>query len=209
VIYLGIWEIVLELARRFLPTPQDKQEFEKLVMQAKAQEEEAKAKEREQMAQEFIAIMQTTQPSPDRVYVWANTAIALVRPTVTLLIVGSLLFRPDRLVSLLEMASKYRDGFILLMAPVLWWFFGRDINKFLGRDGLGVLPRWTNGKNGSNGNQYDPYDEPNPPVPPLTPGRTVIPTVPNRAAGAPPQRGPAVPQPYPVIPPRGGREIES
>jgi len=134
-----IWEVLLELARRFLPTPQDRQEFEKLIMEAKAQEAEARAKEREQMTREFITLLETTQPTPDRVYVWANTLIALVRPTVTLLIIGSVIWLPERLKEFLSAASASPTGFYLIMAPVLWWFFGRDINKFLGRDGLGVI----------------------------------------------------------------------
>jgi hypothetical protein len=165
-----IWEVLLELARRFLPTPQDRQEFEKLVMEAKAQEAKARAKEREQMTREFITLLETTQPTPDRVYVWANTLIALVRPTVTLLIIGSVIWLPDRLKEFLAMASASPTGFYLIMAPVLWWFFGRDINKFLGRDGLGVIGGvlYRNGNRSGAGvieNVRPTTDKPQPPKP--------------------------------------------
>lgn len=132
------------------PSPEQKLEVEKALSEAMQREAEAKAKEREQISNEFIEIVRSTQPSADRVYVFANTLIALVRPTISLLLVWAMIFRTETVKSLVASFADSGPGGWLVMAPVLWWFFGRDIAKFLGRDGLVAAMTQSAGENNSS-----------------------------------------------------------
>src|SRR3990170_1026597 len=92
-------------------------------------------------SQEFAAFLKATSPDPNRVYVWANTWIAITRPAITWLITGSIVlsfFIPnlsERMIKVVQ-AFDNRAGLLLLAIP-LWWFFGRDIAKiFAARFGV-------------------------------------------------------------------------
>lgn len=145
-------ELILPILKRVLesvfPSPEQRLELEKALSEAVQKEAESRAREREQITNEFIEIIRATQPSPDRVYVWANTLIALVRPAISVTIVLAMVFRTDTIKSLVETFANAGPTGWIVMAPVLWWFFGRDIAKFLGREGL--LVAMSNGNGGEN-----------------------------------------------------------
>lgn len=132
----AVLEILKFLGDRLFPSTEDRVKLEQMLIEAQAKEAEYRAREREQMASEFIELMRATQPAPDRVYVWANTIIALVRPSISIALVLAMIFRTDTLLSLVKGFSEAGPAGWIILGPVLWWFFGRDIAKFLGRDGL-------------------------------------------------------------------------
>lgn len=91
-------------------------------------------------AQVWVDFVKATTPDASRVYIWANTAIALVRPTLSTLIVGGMLFVPDRILSLVKTFGEAGPAGWIVLAPVLWWFFGRDVNKVLAMRFGGLIP---------------------------------------------------------------------
>lgn len=91
-------------------------------------------------AQVWVDFVKATTPDASRVYVWANTAIALVRPVLSTLIVGGMLFVPDRILLLVKTFGEAGPAGWIILAPVLWWFFGRDVNKVLAMRFGGVIP---------------------------------------------------------------------
>lgn len=147
--FLSVLRPIIEAV---FPSPEKRLELEKAAQEAARQEAERQIREREQMTAEFIKILETTQPAADRVYVWANTLIALVRPSISVAIVLAMIFKTKTVTELVNtFATAGPSGWILL-APVLWWFFGRDIAKFLGRDGLVAMAAAVQ----SNGNGRTP-----------------------------------------------------
>lgn len=82
-------------------------------------------------AQVWVNFVQATSPDPNRVYMWANSVIAMVRPTISTLIVVGMLFAPSRILDLVRTFGEAGPSGWIIMAPVLWWFFGRDVSKVL------------------------------------------------------------------------------
>lgn len=91
-------------------------------------------------AEVWVSFVKATMPDASRVYMWANTAIALVRPVLSTLIVGGMLFVPDRILALVKTFGEAGPAGWIILAPVLWWFFGRDVNKLLAMRFGGVIP---------------------------------------------------------------------
>jgi len=91
-------------------------------------------------AQVWVDFVKATVPDASRVYVWANSAIALVRPAISTLIVLGMLVVPDRILSLVRTFGEAGPSGWIVLAPVLWWFFGRDVNKVLAMRFGGVIP---------------------------------------------------------------------
>lgn len=82
-------------------------------------------------AQVWVEFVRATTPDPARVYMWANSVIALVRPTISTLIVAGMIFAPSRILDLVRTFGEAGPAGWIVMAPVLWWFFGRDVSKVL------------------------------------------------------------------------------
>lgn len=82
-------------------------------------------------AQVWVDFVRATTPDPARVYMWANSVIALVRPAISMLIVAGMIFAPSRILDLVRTFSEAGPAGWIVMAPVLWWFFGRDVSKVL------------------------------------------------------------------------------
>lgn len=91
-------------------------------------------------AQVWVDFVKATTPSATRVYIWANTAIALVRPVLSTLIVGGMLLVPDRILLLVKTFGEAGPAGWIVLAPVLWWFFGRDVNKVISMHFGGMIP---------------------------------------------------------------------
>lgn len=82
-------------------------------------------------AQVWVEFVRATTPDPARVYMWANSVIALVRPVISTLIVAGMIFAPSRILDLVRTFGEAGPAGWIIMAPVLWWFFGRDVSKVL------------------------------------------------------------------------------
>ncbi|HEY3246922.1 MAG TPA: hypothetical protein VGK88_01350 [bacterium] len=91
-------------------------------------------------AEVWVDFVKATVPDASRVYIWANSVIALVRPAISTLIVGGMLFVPERILSLVKTFGEAGPSGWIVLAPVLWWFFGRDVNKVLAMRFGGILP---------------------------------------------------------------------
>lgn len=91
-------------------------------------------------AQVWVDFVRATSPDPNRVYIWANSVIALIRPAISTLIVGGMVFAPDRILELVRTFGDAGPSGWIIMAPVLWWFFGRDVGKVLAMRYGGLIP---------------------------------------------------------------------
>jgi len=80
-------------------------------------------------AQVWVDFVRATSPDPARVYIWANSAIALIRPAISVLIVCGMIFAPSRILELVKTFGETGPAGWMVIAPVLWWFFGRDVSK--------------------------------------------------------------------------------
>lgn len=88
----------------------------------------------------WVDFVRATVPDASRVYVWANSVIALVRPAISLLIIGGMLLAPQRMLELVKTFGEAGPAGWIVVAPVLWWFFGRDVNKVLAMHFGGLIP---------------------------------------------------------------------
>src|SRR5947209_2946153 len=79
----------------------------------------------------WVDFVRATTPNANRVYVWTNSIIALVRPALSALIVGGMIFAPSRMLDLVRTFGDAGEAGWIIMAPVMWWFFGRDVGKVL------------------------------------------------------------------------------
>ncbi|HEX9533808.1 MAG TPA: hypothetical protein VGA58_13705 [bacterium] len=66
--------------------------------------------------------VKATTPDPTRVYIWVNSLIALVRPAVTILLITDIMTNPGHRLDMTDAR----------MWPVLWWFFGAELLRFVG-----------------------------------------------------------------------------
>lgn len=88
----------------------------------------------------WVDFVRATVPDASRVYVWANSVIALVRPAISMLIIGGMLLAPQRMLELVRTFGEAGPAGWIVIAPVLWWFFGRDVNKVLAMHFGGLIP---------------------------------------------------------------------
>ena len=112
-----------------LDKPEEEVEFRKAV----ADLEKTKA-------QVWVDFVRATSPDANRVYMWANTIIALVRPVISTMVVGAMVFVPNRILDLVRTFGEAGPSGWIVMAPVLWWFFGRDVGKVLAMRYGGFIP---------------------------------------------------------------------
>lgn len=88
----------------------------------------------------WVDFVRATTPNANRVYVWTNSIIALVRPALSALIIGGMIFAPARILDLVRTFGEAGSAGWIVMAPVLWWFFGRDVGKVLAMRYGGFIP---------------------------------------------------------------------
>jgi|GEM_PF-1736331 len=91
-------------------------------------------------AQVWVDFVRATSPDPARVYIWANSVIALIRPAISILIVGAMIFAPARILALVKTFGEAGPAGWMVIAPVLWWFFGRDVSKVVAMHYGGLIP---------------------------------------------------------------------
>lgn len=91
-------------------------------------------------AEVWVDFVKATSPDPNRVYIWANSVIALIRPAISTLIVCGMVFAPERILELVRTFGDAGPSGWIIMAPVLWWFFGRDVGKVLAMRYGGLVP---------------------------------------------------------------------
>lgn len=88
----------------------------------------------------WVDFVRATTPNAERVYIWANSVIALVRPVLSALIVGGMVFAPNRILDLVRTFGEAGPAGWIVMSPVLWWYFGRDVSKVLAMKYGGFIP---------------------------------------------------------------------
>lgn len=140
------WTLILpfiqQLIGKFIADPQERAKQEQALQELaiKAKEAEARAEEaREKAFADFIA---ATQPSADRVYVWANTAIALVRPSLAVFTAVTLIFYTQKWLEILRVLKDAGIWGAVGISPLLVWVLGRDGLRMV----LGVVGTVRNGK---------------------------------------------------------------
>jgi hypothetical protein len=99
--------------------PEQEMEAKRLLLEMEARAEAARA-------EEFARFMAATQPTADRVYVWANTAIALVRPALCVFAVVSPIVWTDRWTAFLNVLANAGVWGAIALVPVWAWVLGRD-----------------------------------------------------------------------------------
>ncbi|HET6780677.1 MAG TPA: hypothetical protein VFH67_01130 [bacterium] len=82
-------------------------------------------------AQVWVEFVKATTPDSNRVYIWTNSLIALVRPAISTLVACGMIFAPERILELVRTFGEAGPAGWIVVAPLLWWFFGRDVNKVL------------------------------------------------------------------------------
>jgi hypothetical protein len=82
-------------------------------------------------AQVWVDFVKATTPDSNRVYMWTNSLIALVRPAISTLVACGMIFAPERILVLVRTFGEAGPAGWIVVAPLLWWFFGRDVNKVL------------------------------------------------------------------------------
>jgi hypothetical protein len=110
-------EPLFELLRGLgiLKDPEDERKAQELVAKIQAQQEEA-----------FARFIEATQPKAERVYVWANTAIALVRPLLCVFAVISPIIWTDRWIQFLGTLKDAGVWGAIALVPAWAWILGRD-----------------------------------------------------------------------------------
>ena len=111
--------LLTELIRRLVPDPREQAEINQQLQRLAAEEEARK----EEAWQAFIA---ATTPSSERVYVWANTLISLVRPALAVFAVISPIIWTDRWVKFLGVLSEAGVWGAIALVPAWAWILGRD-----------------------------------------------------------------------------------
>jgi hypothetical protein len=88
----------------------------------------------------WVEFVRATTPDAERVYIWANSVIALVRPAISALIVVAMVAAPTRMLDLVRAFGEAGPAGWAIMAPLLWWYLGRDVTKVLAIRSGGVIP---------------------------------------------------------------------
>jgi len=102
-----------------LKDPEQELKAKQLLAELEARAEAARA-------EEFAAFIAATQPTADRVYIWANTLIALVRPALCVFAVVSPIVWTDRWVAFLRMLADAGIWGAIALVPAWAWILGRD-----------------------------------------------------------------------------------
>lgn len=191
-----LFPLLKDILGRVLPNPQEKLDMEKALAQIEARAREAEANAEAARAAEFAAFIAATQPSADRVYVWINSAIALVRPTMAVAAFIAPWLWPDRWQALLHAISANAPYSVVALVPVWAWVLGRDgLRMVVGAIAAfrsGTVPPGAFGP-GIPNSDFVPF--PSPEKPPVRP-----PTKPSVPPPAPPS-APVAPAPIWVPPP--------
>src|SRR2546430_17381273 len=90
----------------------------------------------------WVDFVRATSPNAGRVYVWANSIIALVRPAISTLIVGGMIFAQPRILDLVRQSGESGPAGGIVMAPVMWWFFGQNFVYGLALASGGSITVW-------------------------------------------------------------------
>lgn len=111
--------IIKRIVDRLFPDPQEQADIHKQLV---ALEAEINARSEEA----FARYIEATQPKSDRVYVWANTLIALVRPVLAVFVVVSPIFFTEKWVKFLSVLQEAGVWGAIALAPAWVWVLGRD-----------------------------------------------------------------------------------
>lgn len=140
---LALWPVLRELAKGlgWLKDPEQERQAQLEFLRLVAEQDLA-------ASEEFRQFLVATSPQPERVYIWANTWVAITRPAITWVVTGAIVASffvegiSQRMIATIE-AFNNPAGLIVLSIP-LWWFIGRDAVKMvaarLGVPVNGTLP---------------------------------------------------------------------
>lgn len=111
--------IIGKIIDRVFPDPQE-------AADAKVAVEEAVAKTEAARAAEFAEFIKATQPTADRVYIWANTAIALVRPGMAIFSLLAPFVWPAPWADFMKAMAENAPWSVVALSPLVVWVLGRD-----------------------------------------------------------------------------------
>jgi len=111
--------IIGKIIDRVFPDPQD-------AADAKATLEEAAAKTEAARAEEFAEFIKATQPTSDRVYIWANTLIAMIRPVMAVFSLLAPFVWPVPWTNFIKVVAEGAPWSIVALSPMVVWILGRD-----------------------------------------------------------------------------------
>jgi hypothetical protein len=113
---------------------------------------EAAAVAQKAQADEFTAFLKATTPDANRVFIWANSMIAITRPAITWLVTGSIVssfFIPGVAAKMNATISAFSNGGtagLMILAIPSWWFLGRSAEKIF----MGQIPAGSGNGNGAD-----------------------------------------------------------
>jgi len=126
----NMWELLIpfakELIERFIPNPTERLAQERALAELEAQARDSEAKAEAARAAEFASYIAATQPTPDRVYVWANTLIALIRPVMAVFSLLAPFLWVDQWTNFIKVVAEGAPWSIVALSPMVVWILGRD-----------------------------------------------------------------------------------
>lgn len=150
------WELVIpflkDIFNRVVPDPTERLQFEEKMAELALKAQELEVTAEQARGQEFAQFVSALQPSG-----WANGFVALTRPLITWIVMGSIVasfFIPGLAQRITDTLAGFQKGgtpgLILLSIP-LFWFLGRSIEKIILPGGAGVSFGGMNGNGRKNG----------------------------------------------------------
>lgn len=140
------WTLILpflqNLVGKFIADPQERAKQELALQELALKVKEAEAQMEAAREKSFADFIAATQPSADRVWVAANTLIALVRPALAVFTAVTLIFWTDRWLEILRVLKDAGVWGAVGISPLLVWVLGRDGLRMV----LGVVSAVRNGK---------------------------------------------------------------
>lgn len=162
-----MWQLLIPFAKdlieRLVASPAEKLEAQKALAELELRAREFEAKTEAAREDAFARLMESTQPKSDRVYVWANTLIALVRPTLAVFAVISPIIWIEQWKTFLNALEGAGIWGAIALVPVWAWVLGRDGVRMI----LGIVA----GRRGKGDVDVDALREALPPGLPPAPKR--------------------------------------
>jgi len=118
------------LLDRLFPDPAKQAEIAVAMAEIEIRAKEAEAKIEAARAEEFAQFIAATTPNADRVYVWTNSLIALVRPFLAIFSLVTWVYLPDRWREVLAAFGQLDLlGKFIIGSPLLIFVGGRDLMR--------------------------------------------------------------------------------
>ncbi|MGI0013785.1 MAG: hypothetical protein ACREBU_10135 [Nitrososphaera sp.] len=139
------WALILpflqNLIGKFIQDPTERAKQEQALQELALKAKEAEARMEEAREESFARFIASTQPTSDNLYRWANTLIALVRPTLAVFTAVSLIAYTQKWLEILTVLKEAGIWGAIGISPLLVWVLGRDGLRMV----LGVVGTIKNG----------------------------------------------------------------